>query len=271
VGELQILGRTETQVNAFLRPELSAGKMAHAVYGNADGTGSSKNPAVARHKAISEALERWAFLAIHRAGPEEKAKYGFDHDRSSNGMAAYPGLKFQARRAARFEALERWALIGWWAGHLPAELGAAPGYPRVGMVRIRHRQPGEVVVLYHKAASGVVSYGHAAGATLGSAADRAMGELARAEFVLARHRAKGALATVSNYFERRVVHFSTEAGFAEFNERLRKKPDRPAPAWRTIFDGEIQGPWSRWATIWRHCVEMPTHAFLNREENFFFW
>jgi hypothetical protein len=186
-------------------------------------------------------------------------------------MAAYPGLRFQARRAARFEALERWALIGWWSGHFPAEVGPAPDHPGVGMVRIRHGQSGEVVILYHRAVSGVISYGHAASGDLEGAVERAMAELARAEFVLARHRAKGALATVSNYFERRVVHFSTEAGFAEFQDRLRTKPDRPPPVWRTIFDGEIPGPWSQWATVWRHCVEMPTHAFLNQEENYFFW
>src|SRR5579859_7492692 len=94
-GTLEVAGRVETQVNAFLRPELAAGKMHHAVYGNADGTGSSGNPAVARHKAISEALERWAFFATHNSG--RRSRFGFEHDPSSNGMAAFPGLAFQAR------------------------------------------------------------------------------------------------------------------------------------------------------------------------------
>jgi hypothetical protein len=268
-GTLDIGGRPETQVNAFLRPELAVGKMGHAVYGNADGTGSAVSPAVARHKAISEALERWAFLAVHRSGDAEK--FGFNHDRSSNGMAAFPGLKFQARKAAKYEALERWALIGWWAGHFNATTRIVPGYENFGAVRILHGQPEEVVILYRKSDSGLVSYGHAAGRTLGSAAGKAAVELARSEFVLARHRAKGALARISDFMERRAVHFSTDEGFSEFCGRLERSADKAPPVWKTIFDGEIPGPWSQWATVWRHCVEMPTHAFLKKEENFFFW
>ncbi len=268
-GTLEIAGHVETQVNAFLKPELAAGKMSHAVYGSADGTGSSENPAVAQHKAISEALERWAFLATQRSG--EKGKYGFEHDRSSNGMAAFPGLKFQARSAAYYEALERWALIGWWAGHLDATRHRLPGYENMGAVRIDHGRPEEVVILYRKTESGFVSYGHAAGRTLPSAAAKAAVELARSEFVLARHRAKGVLGTISNFMERRAIHFSDDDGFAEFNDRLDRKADKAPPVWKTIFDGEIPGPWSRWATVWRHCVEMPTHAFLKTEDNFFFW
>jgi hypothetical protein len=268
-GTLDIAGRPETQVNAFLRPELSAGKMGHAVYGNADGTGSSTSAAVAQHKAISEALERWAFLAVHNSGDAEK--YGFTHDRSSNGMAAFPGLKFQAREAARVEAVERWAIISWWSGHLEASIAALPGYENFGSVRIRHGQPEEVVILFRKTASGIYSYGHAAGSTLASAAGKAAVELARSEFVLARHRAKGALGTVSNFMERRAVYFSSPEGYAEFTDRVTRKADKGAPVWKTIFDGEIRGPWSQWATVWRHCVEMPTHAFLKKEENFFFW
>jgi hypothetical protein len=268
-GTLVIAGRNETQVNAFLKPELAIGKMSHSVYGNADGTGSSEFPAVAEHKAISEALERWAFLTVHRSG--DARKYGFTHDRSSNGMAAFPGLRFQARSAAYFEALERWALIGWWAGHFDASARTLPGFENLGAVQIHHGRPEEVVILYRKMESGLVSYGHAAGKTLRAAAGKAAVELARTEFVLARHRARGVLATISNFMERRAMYFSSESGFHDFNERLHRKPDKAPPAWKTIFDGEIPGPWSQWATIWRNCVEMPTCAFLNREENFFFW
>jgi hypothetical protein len=126
-------------------------------------------------------------------------------------------------------------------------------------------------VLYRKTDSGFYSYGHAAGRTLPLAAAKAAVEMTRSEFVLARHRAKGVLGTISNFMERRAVYFSSEDGFAEFSDRLSRKADKRPPAWKTIFDGEITGPWSQWATVWRHCVEMPTHAFLNKEANFFFW
>ena len=54
-------------------------------------------------------------------------------------MAASPGFKWQARGRAYFEALERWALIGWWDGRLKASVTQAP-YPNVGLVRIEHGQ-----------------------------------------------------------------------------------------------------------------------------------
>ena len=64
-GDFSILGQPHKQANAFLRPELTAGKSTFAIYGQADGTGSAGSAAIACHMAISEALERWAFLAVH--------------------------------------------------------------------------------------------------------------------------------------------------------------------------------------------------------------
>jgi hypothetical protein len=100
---------------------------------------------------------------------------------------------------------------------------------------------------------------------------RAAVELARFDFVITAHRAKGALVKAANYLERRALHFSTEVGYAQFRERLSRRADRPAPEWHPVFDGEICGPWSRWATVWRCAVTMPTHEYLEPESNFFFW
>mgnify|MGYP003666838751 FL=1 len=109
-GDFSILGRPHKQANAFLRAPLAAGKSSYAVFGQADGTGSAPSASVACHMAISEALERWAFLAMHDR--PEGARFGFDVDRSSNGMAAFPGFfRSSAARRARNEALERYALI----------------------------------------------------------------------------------------------------------------------------------------------------------------
>jgi hypothetical protein len=270
-GTIPVFNEPRVQANAYLKPGLIEGKAPQSVYGNADGTGASKNAVVAQHMAISEALERWALYAVNRS--DDRSKYGFNHDRSSNGMAAFPGFKWQARRRARLEALERWAMIGWWDGRLKATVSQAPApYPNVGIVRIEHGQgDGEVVVLFHKSPAGYVAYGHAAGSTVMSATSKAVVELARSEFVLTRHRARGALVAVTNFFERRCLHFSTPEGHSEFLDRAHTPPDKPAPVWKTIYDGEIVGPWSKWTTVWRHCVEMPTHDFLNRDKNFFFW
>lgn len=268
-SKCSILGQPQLQANAYLRPELSAGKPSYALYGQADGTGSSESSAIACHMAISEALERWAFLASYRSA--SAAKYGFDVDRSSNGMAAFPGFfPSQAARRARMEALERYAVISWWDGRFDAEVQPAP-FPGVDLVRIRHNAgEGEVVILVQKTRAGV-SFGHAAGETVATAALRAAVELARADFVITAHRAKGALVKAANFLERRALHFSTEIGYAQFRARVARPADRPAPSWQPVFDGEIPGPWSRWATVWRCAVAMPTKEYLEPASDFFFW
>jgi hypothetical protein len=268
-SELPVFDRSAYQATAFLKRDLVDGLGDRAGGGLADGIGSSENPSVAQNMAISEALERWAFRETRRS--PGKRQFGFNHDRSSTGMAAYPGFKWQARRRARLEALERFAIIGWWDGQIPASVHRAP-YPDVGMVRIRHDQgAGEVVVLYHRAPTGFVSYGHAAGSSLATATSRAAVRLVRSEYLIARHRACGAMAQRTDSFEKRCLYFSTPEGHEEFLARVASTPQKPRPDWKSIYDGEIPGPWSRWTTVWRHCVEMPTYDFLDTRKMFFFW
>lgn len=263
-SEFPVFEKNAYQAAAFLKPELAAGRSGQV----ADGAAFAESPGAARDLAISEALELWAFRETRRASG---GRYGFAHDRSSNGMAAYPGFKWQARRSARFAALERYALVGWWDRRLPATVHQAP-YPDVGMVRIQHGQDfGEVVILYHRAPTGFVAYGHAAGSTLATATSRAAVQLVRSEFGISRHRACGAISPPADYFERRCLYFSTPEGHAEFVERLGAAADRPRPRWNVLFDGEIPGPWSRWTKVWRHCVAMPTYSFLDTRTNFFYW
>ena len=268
VGEFPILGEKSYQACATLRPGLVAGKPSCSVYGNSDGTGSSPNPAVAQHMAISEALERWALFGVQAAG--EGRKYGFDLDPSSNGMAAFPGFRWQARARARLEALERFALIGWWNGNFRAtrtEMGQ-----NIGVVRIHHGTDlGEVALLYRKSPTGYVSYGHAASGTLTKAVAKAAIEMVRTEFVLNQYRAGNSAVPVSNYFERRALYFSSPEGHSEFLRKLTSVPAKPAAVWRTAYDGEVRGPWSQWATVWRHVVEMPSYDFLNPKSLCFFW
>ena len=119
-GELEVLGKRYFQCNARLRKELVP-RRSMQVYGDADGTGMALSPMVARHIAISEALERWAHYATSKA--PDRAKYGFNVDRSSSGMAAFPGLSGEpARRAARMEAIERYCLLHWWERRIDGEI-----------------------------------------------------------------------------------------------------------------------------------------------------
>ncbi len=268
-GEFPVLGRSCWLANAFLREALAIGKEAPAVFGMADGSGLADTPVAASRLAIAEALERWAYLAVFD-GPRA-ATYGFREDGSSNGMAASTGLfRRQAQVSARAEAINHHTLVSWWDGRLPAERITSP-FPGVEAVRLHHEAgPGEVVLLFRRTRTGY-AYGHAYGAKLGAALGQAAIELARSEQVLAAYRAMGALVRPANFLERRVLYFAGEEGAEAFGRRLLSKPTKPSLPFRTLFDGEIPGPWARWATVWRCCPLMPTAEYLDPDADFFFW
>ena len=97
-GVLSVRGRRAVLANAHLAPGLIR-KGPLALYSDADGTGMARIASVARHKAVSEAMERWAFHSTVRS--ERAAEFGFDVDSSTTGMSAFPGLlRRQARRSA---------------------------------------------------------------------------------------------------------------------------------------------------------------------------
>jgi ribosomal protein S12 methylthiotransferase accessory factor YcaO len=103
------------QANALLCGSIVPERKATALFAIADGSGTHTSASVARHIAVSEALERWAITSISQSA--RRSSYGFDLDLTSNGMAAFPGLiAKQARRFARLEAVERHCLFGWWEG-----------------------------------------------------------------------------------------------------------------------------------------------------------
>jgi len=269
-GSIDVLGKHAHQANAYLVPGLIRGKPALSVYGNADGTGASSSAQVARHMAISEALERWAFY--HTSGGDDAAKYGFDVDNSTNGMAAFPGIfKGQARKRAYLEALERWALVSWWSGRMRASI-VGDALLGVTALRLEHSAKfGEVAVLFRRSAAGHVSYGYSAGSTFRAAAARAAVELARNEFVVGYYKLRSTVRDVPNCFERRCLYFAGEEGHTEFLRRVfDRRPQQESP-WSVRFDGELPGPWSKYATVWRVVPEMPSRDYLDPNSSFFFW
>ncbi len=269
LAEFPVQHRPHWLANAFLREELVPGSAGASLYGPADGTAIARSAITASRTAIAEALARWAYLAVYDS--PVAGRFGFLDDGSSNGMAAFPGLfRHQAQALARAEAIKHHTLVSWWDGRLPAEPVASP-YAGVEALRLHHDAgPGEVVVLFRRTRAGY-AYGHAYGPRLGAALDQAAIALARAEHVLAAYRAKGGLAAPANFLERRMLHFAGEEGAERFCRRLLAKPSRPALPFRTLFDGEIPGPWARWATVWRCCARMPTDEYLEPGADFFFW
>ncbi|MEN9724397.1 MAG: hypothetical protein RJB38_2383 [Pseudomonadota bacterium] len=174
-------------LNSDLRPRWKAQQ---AIYGDSDGTGTSSKQSEACHIAISEALERWAFYSLVHSSDAER--FGFDHEPSTSGMAAYPRGHFKSRAASRAyrEALERWTISHWWIGNLRA-------YALYGNSK---REGGAVVMGNHNSSTPVVlkwsyapeiecmTYGFACDTTIQRALARAETERRRTLMGLRRFR-----------------------------------------------------------------------------------
>ncbi len=271
-GPFPVRGKRMFLANARLTPGLSRPPGAMAMYSSADGSGMAPVPSVARHKAISEALERWAFHATVRS--ERAAEFGFDVDPSSTGMAAFPGiLRRSVRRSAVLEGIERYCLMAWWEGFARGR-PFQTDWPGVSAVAIDGPFGGITVVAYARTEWGGWVYGHAAEESFGAACERAVMELARHEWILrSRWLATfaGATKAPTNIFERRCLFFASAEGHAAFEERLAESLEcGPLPTADVICDAEIPGPWSEFATVWRFALRPPSDGYMRGGERYFF-
>jgi len=272
--DIVVADQRQFQSNAFLRSDLQLPAAKRTVYSNAAGSGTAASPMVARNMAISEALERWAYAAT--AVSDRRAKYGFDIDPMSNGMAAFPGLfASQARPCAYLEAVERFSLIAWWEGMLPTISKPTP-WKDIRAAVIWAEPDAVVAIVYKRTAEGLYAYGHAAARDFGAACRKAVVELARHEYVirsywLARAGGGGQPAVPSDLLERRSVHFASEEGHEQFLRRIHSSPTETLAPRRVAFDGEIPGPWSRYAPVWRVVFQPVTKRYLTNDERYFLW
>lgn len=272
IADATVLGERRFLANAYLIDELAGNREGNTLYSRANGSGTATSPMVARFMAISEAMERWAHWELHRS--PERHKYGFDVDPSSNGLAAFPGFwRRQARLGAQLEATERFNLLNWWEGRLPA-LETETRWPGVRAATICSQAPGITVILFKRTEQGFVAYGHAAGMDFDSACQRAAGEMERHEQVVSlfalSHAGKirDQLPANAHPLERRGLFFALDEGHELFLERLRS-PARAEAELKLVYDGPVPGPWSRYADVWRVVYAPPSRRFLGMEENYF--
>lgn len=273
-GDFFVEKRRMFQTNAYLRAHILPRRGKRSVYSDAAGTGTHESPMISRFMAISEAMERWAYHSV-MASPR-RADYGFDADPMSNGMAAFPGLfPRQARTKAYFEAVERFSMIAWWEGMLPATEQRTE-WPGIGAAVIE-AGPGEVVVVLHKETDeGLHAYGHAAAGSFAAACRGALIELARHQYVirsywLARKCGVAVLEQPTDLLERRSVFFASAEGHEEFRRRVRAAPSGPRPERKLAFDGCIPGPWQRYAHVWRVAFRPVSQRYLRDGERYFLW
>lgn len=270
-GKFPVRGRMMVQANAWLSFGLVRGRSFSGFYSTADGSGTDPVLSVARHKAVSEALERWAF---HVVGHSDRAsEFGFDIDPATNGMSAFPGLlRRQARRSAVLEAIERFSLIAWWDGCVAGEV-LDTDWPGVSAVAINGPFGGVTVIVFARTEWGGYIYGHAAEESLGAACERAVVELARHEWIMR----SAWLAAVAgerpkpkSIFEQRIVFFATEEGHEIFQSRVHAKSSGRPPRAEIICDAHIPGPWDDFATVWRFALRPPSDGYLRGGERYFF-
>lgn len=267
-GEIAISGLKYFQANARLK-ECLIRRQERQIYSNADGSGLHPSAMIARHMAISEALERWAYHeTVHSP---TSAIYGFHIDSSSNGMAAFPGISARpARRAARLEAIERYCLLNWWELRLDGERRETT-WPGINAIAFAPEAGCVAVILFAKSERGHYAYGHAAAESFQDACNRARLELVRHEWAIGSWIQLGNQQPPEDLFERRSWFFSTEEGHTAFNERLATRVKRAAPSMEIVCDSEIPGPWSAYTTVWRHLLRPPSEDFILSDYRYFFW
>jgi len=262
-------GRQMWQATAQLKAGLSS-RPVRCVYSAADGTGLAETASVAAHIAISESMERWAYFetATSNANCE---RFGFSIDPTSNGMAAFPGLLArQARRAARLEGIERYAVLAWWEGHLDGYT-IDTDWPGIRALVIPGEPGAFVAIAFKRNGDKIYSFGHGAEESIGGACHRAIVELERHERVVKAWQNKANLAAPTELLERRALFFSTAAGGHLFEQRLHRRAWASPAKWQLICDSEIPGAWSQYATVWRHAFVPPSAAFVQRRDDYFFW
>jgi len=270
--ELCVCGALGFVANATLRADYLPSRAANQLYSNATGSGTDRSPLVAKFKAFSEAMERWAHGALCRA--PEAGRYGFDVDPSSTGMAAFPGLwPRQARGAALMEATERYNLLHWWEGWLDVR-AIPPPWPGVEAWVFESSAPGVAVLLHRQTEPGYHTYGHAAAPKLADACRHAAAEMQRHERVLEVYLKKHGTLTIQPdmpMMEQRSLFFATAEGHAVFRARLARRAAAPPARPKLVFDGVVPGPWSRYADVWRVLFEPPSLRFLERRFDYLFW
>lgn len=259
------------QANAWLVPGLTPDRGPGGLYSSADGTGNDPILSIARHKAVSEALERWAFHVVARS--EDAADFGFDVDPSTNGMSAFPGLlRRQARHKAVLEAVERYSLMAWWEGFAHGEI-IQTDWPGVSAVAINGPFGGVTVIAYAQTPWGGYIYGHAAGESTSAACEGAVIELARHEWLLRSSwlaSAAGEKIKPSHVFEERVLFFASEEGHELFQSRLHARCTRSIPKPEILCDSHIPGPWDEYATVWRFSLRPLSDGYIRGGERYFF-
>jgi hypothetical protein len=262
----------------------------NVIYGNAHGAGTSNSKFVAICKAMSECIERWAFYHLMKESP--RAQHLLLNP-SSDGFAAHSNFDgIDARRNAYSEAVERLSLnllnhrallltqkivrgdVDVYVFDLKENLTAPPGFPELPYFTIVHSFCPALKFHY---------YGFSGDMDIEKSIDHSVNESARNYRAIKRwlelkssempnSSANEILRTniedSNNEFpiyERRLLYFASDAGWQRFQDLLNieqsaKTSNRTELA--CDFDSEIQGPWAKYAKVWRVLLSHPDYDYF---------
>lgn len=239
------------------------------------GGGWSKDKEQSQCKAITEALERWAYRHHYRFSQKAAA---LDIDPTSNGFAALPSSfdETQVVINAYSEAMERWILNRIWdQGDLELHniaveenkvtrlFGGFKGKLHCLGLKFQERSFNQIPpmetffrLFIFKTETGGAIPGSACGNNLQSVTERALLEtfINVTAFGLMKKRN---LSVFDNILEQRLYHFaSSDQGYFAVEKRILKPGARPlseTPA--IIFSKRLTGPWEPGVLVHRVVVE----------------
>ncbi len=223
-------------------------------------TGTDADISTATTKALTEFIERLAFIEGHHNGVTEC------QTERSDGFAAYPmkleGAKVKARQNALNEAIERFVWANWWDNSeigfsfqttttssdsfgLPAKalLKKADEIAAISAIKIVkpyfNDQSKEVVILIAYLKNGGVISGGACGEIDSPSPTilRAASELFR--HALAAKKIIQSQIVPQSFYEKRLAYFLTSEGVTLLNSRLSAKGSGSVALPELIFDNEI--------------------------------
>lgn len=263
-----LTGNEIYEVNVSLKNHLKPSWATHSqVYKNVEGSGASQFKNVATYKAISEALERYAFYYY----VEDYSKLGsFDVNPTTTGMAAFPHFFTKyARENAINESIERWAIHEFNLGNLPIKehfcnVSSLKSYEIVVPFENVH-----VSLLYMRTQDFSV-YGFAADKTFELSFQKSIIELERNYRVLKNQNAfLLPIDDLSYKIDRNLIYFSSKEGSEMFEDLIKKSPRKIlSKTPKVLCDLELKGPWSEYTKVWRHVLE---NSYNHDEKNYKFF
>lgn len=244
------LFETSAKLNENLRPkDIFQSK----IYSNFDGSGTSFFRNNSLYKAVSEAVERWAFYDSSEG--DEYLKLKFDVNPSTCGMASYPELfPYWSRKNAVYEAVERYAIHAFNRKKIPVvELQSNIVGLKVYKLITTIKDMETILISYFNGS--FYTYGFSCKKTQEESIDHALIELARNERVLKKLYLSSFDILDMEISDRRLIFFSTVEGYQSFLQKIETAPSKVQEIPKLILSREIKGPWTRYAKVWRHLYD----------------